>query len=130
MVIKAKEKSDLQVSKIVAEKATLLLTAMILLLLCLWGVLELAAAEKVYDHTVASIKNVELDIKALAAALSEVHLPTFSHAHELLAALNTGDHQFQVKESDNDVSHLEDLQDFDVLGWPGRNKQTTENISG
>ena len=49
-------------------------------------VLQLVAAEKVYDHTVASIKNVELDIKALAASLSEVHLPTFSHAHELLAA--------------------------------------------
>ena len=59
-----------------------------LFLLNALGILLLAAAEKVYDHTVAKIKNVDLDIKALAAALSEVHLPTFGHAHELLAALD------------------------------------------
>jgi hypothetical protein len=85
------------------------------LFLIAWGFLQIAAGENVYDHTVASIKNVELDIKALAASLSKVRLPTFSHAHELLAALNAGDAQFQVKESDKDASHLQDLEDFDAM---------------
>ena len=88
---------------------------MMWLLLIAWGFLQLAAGENVYDHTVASIKNVEVDIKAIAASLSKVRLPTFSHARELLAALNAGDAQFQVKESDKDASNLQDLEDFDAM---------------